>query len=483
MKRLFTIMAAVILTASVFAQPPQKMSYQAVIRDLSNHLVTTQVGMRISILQGSETGTPFYVETQTPTPNTNGLVSIEIGSGTPVTGTFTGIDWSAGPYFIKTETATEAPLTTYTITGTSQLLSVPYALYTKTVASYPETDPIFVAWDKSTGINIPSSQVSDFQTSVTNNAAVLLNTAKNSYPTSDAAKVANLSGTNTGDQDLSGLATTTAVNLKVDKETGKSLSPNGTATGDMQYWNGNAWVMVPVGTTGQLLAVNATGAPEWQNPTSLKSAGTNMPTMNATGVTFNGVVNANGLPTVVSFEYGTTTSYGTTVSATQSPVTGITNTLVTSAVITSLTIGTTYHVRIITQNIFGTFYGNDITFTYLYYGAVLFGLGYVFYIDNSGQHGLLCGPNVGSGNWSQAFATCAGWAPGGLNDWFLPSKSILNLMYVNLKTQGLGGFNNYPYWSSSEFNTGDAWIQNFTDGSQYNYNKLWAGGVRPVRAF
>jgi len=130
MKRVYAILAAILLTSSLFPQSPQKMSYQAVIRNASDQLVTTQIGMRISILQGATDGTEVYTETQTPTPNANGLVTIEIGSGDP--GAFAAIDWSAGPYYIKTETATEAPLTTYTITGTSQLLSVPYALYAKT---------------------------------------------------------------------------------------------------------------------------------------------------------------------------------------------------------------------------------------------------------------------------------------------------------------------------------------------------------------
>ena len=126
MRNLFTLLVAVLLTASVFAQSPQKMSYQAVIRNSSSVLVTnTQIGMEINIHQGSASGTVVYTETQTPTTNVNGLVSIEIGGGTG----FNTIDWSAGPYFVETKTAVVAPLTTYTITGTSQLLSVPYALY------------------------------------------------------------------------------------------------------------------------------------------------------------------------------------------------------------------------------------------------------------------------------------------------------------------------------------------------------------------
>ena len=139
MKKIITICAVLLMTASVFAQAPEKMSYQAVVRDGSNALVTsTAVGMQISILQGSASGTAVYVETQTPTSNANGLVSLEIGSGIVVSGTFANIDWANGPYFIKTETD-PAGGTDYTITGTSQLLSVPYALHAKTAESVSTT--------------------------------------------------------------------------------------------------------------------------------------------------------------------------------------------------------------------------------------------------------------------------------------------------------------------------------------------------------
>ena len=126
--KIYSIVAGLLLTASVWAQAPQKMSYQAVIRDNSSALITsTTVGMQISILQGSSTGTPVYVETQTPSTNANGLVSLEIGAGTIVTGTFAGINWATGPYFIKTETDPTGG-TAYSIAGTNELMSVPYAL-------------------------------------------------------------------------------------------------------------------------------------------------------------------------------------------------------------------------------------------------------------------------------------------------------------------------------------------------------------------
>ena len=114
---------------SASAQAPQKMSYQAVIRNASNTLISNaNVRMRISVLQGTANGTAVYVETQTATTNANGLATVEIGAGTVVSGTFASIAWGTNAYFIKTETDPTGG-TNYTISGTTQFLSVPYALY------------------------------------------------------------------------------------------------------------------------------------------------------------------------------------------------------------------------------------------------------------------------------------------------------------------------------------------------------------------
>jgi hypothetical protein len=135
MKKIYSMAIAIILSSSMYAQVPEKMSYQAVIRNADNNLVTSQpVGMQISVLQGSISGTAVYVETQLPNTNINGLVSLEIGTGIAVSGEFANIDWSNGPYFMKTETDPTGG-TNYTIIGTSQLLSVPYALHAKTAES------------------------------------------------------------------------------------------------------------------------------------------------------------------------------------------------------------------------------------------------------------------------------------------------------------------------------------------------------------
>jgi hypothetical protein len=184
MKKLYTLLTAVVLTANVFAQAPAKMSYQAVLRGPDNELVASQeaVGMQVSVLQGSVSGDAVYVETQIPSSNANGLVNLEIGTGNVESGDFTTIDWSAGPYFIKTETDPTGGIA-YTITGTSQLMSVPYALHAKTA-----------------GNGISTAQVNE----------ITANTAKVGLTDEQSTILANTSNTNTGDQDISGIVSNTA---------------------------------------------------------------------------------------------------------------------------------------------------------------------------------------------------------------------------------------------------------------------------------
>jgi phosphodiesterase/alkaline phosphatase D-like protein len=106
-----------------------------------------------------------------------------------------------------------------------------------------------------------------------------------------------------------------------------------------------------------------TGADTTFTTSSLPIVTTNSATpVGTTTATLNGEVNANGDNTTVTFEYGTTTSYGTTVTADQSPVTGTTDTWVSKA-ISGLTNGTTYHYRVVGTNSSGTSNGDDITFT------------------------------------------------------------------------------------------------------------------------
>lgn len=140
MRKIYSIISFLILTTSIYAQAPQKFSYQAIVRGVNNELIVNkQVGMRISLLKDSTIGKAVYIESHTPLSNANGLVSISIGSGIVVSGTFANIDWSKGPYFVKTETDV-AGGTNYTLITTSQLLSVPYALYAANSQPGPKGD-------------------------------------------------------------------------------------------------------------------------------------------------------------------------------------------------------------------------------------------------------------------------------------------------------------------------------------------------------
>jgi hypothetical protein len=137
-----------ILCKHALSQAPDRLSYQAIVRNTSGNVVANQsVGMRITILKGSATGTSVYVETQTRTTNASGLITLEIGGGTPVTGSFATVNWGQGPYFIKTETDV-AGGTNYQLTGTSQLLSVPYALFAGDVPVSKNGDTVTVGGSK-----------------------------------------------------------------------------------------------------------------------------------------------------------------------------------------------------------------------------------------------------------------------------------------------------------------------------------------------
>jgi uncharacterized protein (TIGR02145 family) len=135
MKKISFLIAILLLSLSIQAQAPQKFSYQTVVRNASNELLVGQtVGIKISILQGSANGNAVYAETHAPQTNANGLATLEIGGGTILSGNFANINWGNGPFFVKTETDPNGG-SNYTITNTSQLLSVPYALYSSSTSS------------------------------------------------------------------------------------------------------------------------------------------------------------------------------------------------------------------------------------------------------------------------------------------------------------------------------------------------------------
>lgn len=132
-----------------FGQAPDLISYQAIIRNSNNELVSNvSVGTRISILRGSAADVLLYQEEHNVKTNLNGLIYLNIGSGAPLVGTMSGIDWSKGPFYVKSETDPTGGKN-YTLVVVSQLLSVPFSIYAKSAEKVTgpltELDPLFNA--------------------------------------------------------------------------------------------------------------------------------------------------------------------------------------------------------------------------------------------------------------------------------------------------------------------------------------------------
>ncbi len=138
MRKLLFILLLTIISLLLSAQISEKMSYQAIVRNSKSELIVNRsVSFKISILQTSVSGNVVYAETHIPQTNENGLITVEIGGGISSKGKFTDIEWSKGPYFIKTEIDPMGGIA-YNVVAVSQLLSVPYAFYAKTVGEIPD---------------------------------------------------------------------------------------------------------------------------------------------------------------------------------------------------------------------------------------------------------------------------------------------------------------------------------------------------------
>ena len=132
MKKLYFLLLFV--TAGLMAQVPQGFSYQAIALNASGAaVVSAPVKIRVSILEESATGTASYVETHNPTTNNVGLFTLTIGQGMATTGTFAGVNWSQNSKFLKVDIDVNNG-TNYITVGSSQLLSVPYAMFAGAVA-------------------------------------------------------------------------------------------------------------------------------------------------------------------------------------------------------------------------------------------------------------------------------------------------------------------------------------------------------------
>ncbi|MBN2764217.1 MAG: hypothetical protein JXR41_14080, partial [Bacteroidales bacterium] len=142
MKRTFTLCAAFLLAAvTLNAQPPQAMKYKAMAKnEWGLPLPNKTISLRFTIYQGSEYGTPVFIEIHQTTTNKFGLMDVNIGEGTPQSGAFSDIDWGADDYYLKIELDPRGGDNFRLEDGSHQLLSVPYALFAGGVLNNDDND-------------------------------------------------------------------------------------------------------------------------------------------------------------------------------------------------------------------------------------------------------------------------------------------------------------------------------------------------------
>lgn len=144
MKAISSLLLALLLllASNAFPQSPQKVNYQTVIRDASGMLVANQmVSIRLSILSGSAGGTLIYSETHSLLTNDFGLVNLQIGTGNIISGTFSSINWGVESHFLRVE-LDAAGGSNFSLMGTQQLVSVPYALYAEEAGNGGDSDSL-----------------------------------------------------------------------------------------------------------------------------------------------------------------------------------------------------------------------------------------------------------------------------------------------------------------------------------------------------
>ncbi len=148
MRKALTLLIFQLVVLTALSQPPQRFSFQALIRDNAGQPVQNQdVSMRISILTDSIGGTSVYTETHKPRTSAQGIVNLSIGGGSGISGEFSKIPWSSGRLFVRTETDILGG-TNYTLVGTTQFLSVPYALNAADVPVSKSGDTLFIGTAK-----------------------------------------------------------------------------------------------------------------------------------------------------------------------------------------------------------------------------------------------------------------------------------------------------------------------------------------------
>ena len=130
MKKLFILLFLTGILKSVFAQAPQGFTYQAAVRNAAGIVQgNLPIRARFSIIDSVANGTVVYKETHSTTTNALGMMNLNVGLGTPITGTLAGVNWGTNAKFLQVEIDNTNTGNNYVIIGVQQLMSVPYSLF------------------------------------------------------------------------------------------------------------------------------------------------------------------------------------------------------------------------------------------------------------------------------------------------------------------------------------------------------------------
>ncbi len=387
MKKHFLVLLMVLsLFQFGHAQVPSAIPYQAVVRNGNGNILPIHpVQLRFTIHDSITNGNVVYQETHSISTNSQGLVITNIGQGTSTIGTFSGINWGKNNKFVQTELSINND-NTFTDLGTTQFLSVPYALYS---ANGVKGD---------SGISVRASQVIGDSLFLTLSSGNVIN-AGNIRGLTGAQGIQGVQGIQgakgdkgeqgvQGLQGIQGVKGDSGVSVRTSKVIGDSLFltlstgnvinagyvrgltgaqgngfQNGTSVGQMVYWNGGEWVTITPGQYGQSL-IYCDGVPSWGGCLPKVSTAT-ITNITSSSATCGGNITNDG-------GQGIITAAGVCWSTTPNPTISLgtkTDNARSSGIFPSSIIGlqpaTKYYVRAYATNSIGTAYGNELTFTTL----------------------------------------------------------------------------------------------------------------------
>ncbi len=414
MRKLVAILVSVLLTVALWAQAPQKMSYQTVVRNSNGLLVSnTDIGLQINIRKASPTGDIVYTQTLTPSTNANGLVSVEIGG----TG-FNTINWADGMYFIETKIDIEGG-TNYNISGTSQLMSVPYALHAKTAESMQSMP--FITMAERDALNPMKGEI-------------IYNTRTKRPNIYDGEKWLNYDGS-------PAIIQTPVLNWENPTSIGVGVALSETQLNATADTPGSYIYMPSIGTV--LPLGNSQTLKVYFTPTDANN-------YNSTSKT----VTIDVVPLTVGLNFK-----GGVIAYILQP-------------------GDPGYDANVTHGLIAAPSDQSNQSRWGCYGYVLQGAdGTELGTGAQNTVDILATCN----EQSTAAKMCSELILGGFSDWYLPSKDELNKLYLN-KTL-IGGFLEGDYRTSSESNLYQAWTQNFSSGVQSNNFKDSQYRLRAVRSF